>query len=51
MNNEIKDYLDKLRDGGTINMFEAPQYLMSEFGLEKKEARQAFIEWTKTFEN
>jgi hypothetical protein len=49
MKKEHKDYLDSLRESGTINMFGAGQYLIFEFGLEKQEARAILAEWMKTF--
>lgn len=45
MTKEQKEYLDNLRDGGTINMFEAPMHLVWEFGLSKHEARAIVSEW------
>tara|TARA_Y100000389_G_scaffold138618_1_gene136366 strand:- start:5600 stop:5764 length:165 start_codon:yes stop_codon:yes gene_type:complete len=40
-------YLDALREGGTINMFGAPQHLHETFGLSKEEAREIFFAWTQ----
>lgn len=42
-------YLDNLRDSGVTNMFGAAPYLMSEFGLQKKEADSFVLEWMDTY--
>ena len=48
MNEElIFEYLDDLREGGTINMMGAPRELQYEFGLDKAEAREIFQLWTE----
>jgi hypothetical protein len=46
---EYFSYLDALRDGGTINMFGAPQHLQEAFGLSKEEAKEIFFAWTQNF--
>ena len=51
MEQEHKEYLDKLRESGETNMFGAGQYLQMEFGLEKREAREILSEWMRTFKN
>jgi len=43
------EYLDDLRDGGTINMFGARPYVEAEFGLDKSDARIVVSYWMKTF--
>ena len=48
MNDEYFEYLDELREGGTINMMGAPRELQYEFGLDKTEARKVFQLWTET---
>jgi len=47
MNQEHKEYLDKLRESGKINMFEAPMFIQDEFGVEKQEARSIVLNWMK----
>ncbi len=47
MEKEIFEYLDELRDSGTINMFGAGQYLEWEFDLTKHEARQYLAQYMK----
>lgn len=51
MNEElIFEYLDDLREGGTINMMGAPIELQAEFGLDKIEAREIFQLWCENFQ-
>ena len=45
----VFEYLNALREGGTVNMFEAPQLLMEEFYYTRDEAKQWWVKWTKTF--
>lgn len=45
-----KKFLDKLRDSGKTNMFGAAPYIQSEFGLDKKEARDILSQWMKSFD-
>lgn len=49
MTKEHKDYLDKLRESGNTNMYGASIYLVWEFGLSKKEARNILSEWMSGF--
>lgn len=49
MTQEHKEYLDILRDSGQTNMFGAGQYLMTEFGIDKREARTVLSEWMKSY--
>lgn len=49
---EMKDYfefLDKVRNGGDINMLGAPKYLQAEFGLTKKESYDIWSKWAQSF--
>lgn len=39
------DYLDKLRDSGTTNMFGAGQYLQNQFGLDRQAAKRILQQW------
>ena len=51
MNEElIFEYLDDLREGGTINMMGAPRELQAEFGLDKIEAHEIFKLWCENFQ-
>lgn len=44
---EIFTFLDKLRESGKVNMFEAPNILMREFNFSPEEAKTYFWEWTQ----
>ncbi len=44
---EIHDYLIQLRDSGAINMFGAGAYLEEAFDMDRREARDALLEWMK----
>ena len=46
---EYYDYLLELQDSGVTNMHGAAPYLVTEFGLEKAEARKILGEWMATF--
>lgn len=46
---EYFEYLDNLREGGTINMMGAPRELQNDFGLDESEARKIFQLWTEQF--
>ena len=37
--------LDDIREHGTINMWETPQFLREELGLSRAEAKEAFLSW------
>ena len=42
-------FLDELRESGMTNMFAAPSWLRSTFGVTKEEATAATSAWMKTF--
>lgn len=44
---EYTNYLNDLRDGGSINMFAAGVYLERQFNLTKKEAKTVLFAWMK----
>lgn len=47
-NQEIRpefEYLNIMRDSGSINMFGAAPHLAEEFGLDRREAKQVLLEW------
>ena len=49
MNDLYFEFLDDLRDGGTMNMMGAPRELQNEFGLQINiQAREIFQLWTET---
>jgi len=43
-------YLDELRESGVTNMFGAPSFLVSMFGVDKKTALEATSAWMRTFD-
>ena len=47
--NPIYAYLNALRDSGKVNMFGATPYLQDRFGLTRKEATAALINWMQSF--
>ena len=49
MESKINTYLTALRDSGRINMFGATPYLMERFGLTRKQASVALLDWMATF--
>lgn len=47
---EIFEWLDDLRDGGSVNMFGAAPYVADAFHLSLTEARKVTMAWAKTFD-
>lgn len=47
MRNEVFDFLDKVRDAGTVNMFDAARLLEGQFGFTPEEAKMNFFQWTQ----
>jgi hypothetical protein len=43
----IFNTLEVIRDSGKINMFEAPKYLVEMFEINRTEAKEVFLDWTK----
>lgn len=43
-------YLENLRRSGVVNMYGATTYLMSEFGLDKHEAREILADWMRNYD-
>ena len=43
------EFLDALRESGSINMFGAPAVLRDMYGLSKSESFQIFKAWTEQF--
>lgn len=41
------EYLDDLRESGVTNMWGAPVYLMQEYGLNSRQARDIVTEWMR----
>ena len=46
---EIAAYLVALRDSGVTNMWGAAAYLMDRFGMTRYEAKDALLDWMKSF--
>ena len=46
---EIFEYLDALRESGSINMFGAGPYLQDVFGLTRAQAWEYLIDWMESF--
>jgi hypothetical protein len=44
------DFLEDLRLSGCTNMFGASPYLVKEFGISEKKAKEILIEWMKSCE-
>ena len=42
-------FLNELRESGVTNMFGDGPYLISEFGLSRKEARTVLLEWMASY--
>lgn len=51
MQEKINDYLDALRETGTVNMFGASPYIAEVFGVNQKEARDYLKTWMDTFDD
>ncbi len=47
--NEFFCYLDDLRLSGETNMFGAAPYLVREFGIDKRTAREILSDWMQSF--
>ena len=43
------EYLDSMRESGKINMYGAGPYLLRDFGVSRKEAREILDFWMKSF--
>ena len=47
MEQEVLEYLDRLRESGVTNMFGASPYIVKEFDISRKEASELLIKWMK----
>ena len=45
---EYFEFLEDLRDGGSMNMMGAPRELEYAFGLDRAEAREVFSKWCES---
>lgn len=48
---EVKEYLDELRESGRTNMFGAGAYLIKDLGMDRSQARECLMYWMGTFES
>ncbi len=44
------DLLTAVRDSGVMNMMAMPQYLQTEYGMNKQDARRTFILWVENLQ-
>jgi hypothetical protein len=51
MTKEHKIYLDNLRESGVTNMMGATPYLMEQFDIDKRKAREILSEWITSYKN
>ena len=49
MQKKVNNYLNALRETGTVNMFGAAPYISETFGVNKQEARQYLKNWMESF--
>ena len=45
---EYFEFLEDLRDSGSMNRMGAPRELQHEFGLDRAEAREVFSKWCES---
>ena len=46
---EYFEFLNDLREAGVTNMFGAAPFLVQEFGIDKREARDILKQWMESF--
>ena len=46
---EMLEYLDRLREDGTCNMFGAAPFVQLEFQISRQDAKDVLIYWMETF--
>lgn len=49
MMNRYFEFLDALREGGSVNMFHGPTYLREVYGLNRTESHKVFNAWKEKF--
>jgi hypothetical protein len=49
MSDDVKQYLNDLRDSGVTNMWGAGAYLQRDFGMTRYQARDALLAWIESF--
>lgn len=45
----VFEFLDEIRESGSINMFGATPYIIDAFGVSRYEAKDLLLEWMQTF--
>lgn len=45
----VFEFLDEIRETGSINMFGATPYIIDAFGVNRYEAKDLLLEWMQTF--
>jgi hypothetical protein len=48
---QVKRFLNELRDSGVTNMYGSPSYLEGAFGFTANEARDCFFYWKNNIED
>ena len=48
---EYFEFLEDLRDSGSMNMMGAPRELQQEFDLDRAEAREVFSKWCESLKD
>jgi hypothetical protein len=49
LTDEMREFLEELRESGETNMFGAAPYLQSEFDLSRRDSEKALMEWIRSF--
>ena len=49
MDEKYKEFLDELRESGSVNMFGARPILAQRFGLDKNESGKILTQWMEEF--
>ncbi len=47
----VNNFLDALRESGTINMYGAGEYIQDEYKINKYDANRFLVKWMETFDN
>ena len=47
---QVFDFLDFLRNEGSINMFESPRLIKIRFGMDISDAEDIFFKWADSFD-
>ena len=47
---DVREYLNGLRESNAVNMFGAGSYVEGAFGVDRKTAKECVMYWMETFE-